>query len=120
MTFSEFGGGLDSRFSPTRFLSSELDGPEKGYARGPERALLSALLFDGVQSFMNYVCADSEQTKVRYREAYNWVMSVKDDYVFAFENVCQALGVDPAYIRLGLINLYNSGGSEWIKARRNF
>ena len=93
---------------------------ERGYARGPERALLSALLFDGIQSYMNYALAATDSAKNKYMEAYSWVLSTNEDYVFSFNNVCNALGIDAQYFRLGLLNAYNSQGTGWKKARRNF
>lgn len=91
-----------------------------GEAKGGERALMTALLFDGVQSFISYACASTEEERLRYREAYHWVTSQKSDYVFSFENVCECLGVDSDYLRCGLINAANSQSFEWKKVRRNF
>ncbi|RMG42094.1 MAG: hypothetical protein D6719_07275 [Candidatus Dadabacteria bacterium] len=93
---------------------------ERGYARGPERALMSALLFDGIQSYMSFVIADNSSEKSKYREAYNWVHRKGTDYVFSFDSVCEALGVDPDYLRYGLVNASNSQSFEWKRARRNF
>ena len=54
MAESEFGlkGDVENGYSTICILEQSID-IDKGYARGPERALLSALLFDGVQS---YIC----------------------------------------------------------------
>jgi hypothetical protein len=101
-------------------LGEHLVEPEGGYARGPERALLSAVLFDGIQSFMNYAFASTKSAKSKYQEAYNWVMKSGNDYIFSFDNVCEALGVNSEFFRLGLINVYNSNRTEWKKKRRNF
>lgn len=91
-----------------------------GYAEGPERALMSALLFDGVQGYMNYACATDERSRNRYREAYNWVHRYGNEYVFSFDSVCEALGIDAEYLRIGLANACNSQSFEWKRARRNF
>lgn len=102
------------------FVLDDILSHGEGYARGPERALLSALLFDGIQSYMSYACAQSEEHRERYVEAYNWVHRQGTDYVFSFEAVCEALGVNPEYLRLGLANASNSQTFEWKRARRNF
>lgn len=96
----------------------ELYGLERGYARGPERSLLEALLFDGIQGCLGYVLANSKRAKQRYVEAYRWIFENKSDYVFGFENVCDALGIDPSYIRYGLINASSSELTEAKKSRR--
>ena len=86
--FAESGG-----FGNTSLVNDILIG-EGGYARGPERALLAALLFDGVQSYMNYAqCLIEETDGSKYREAYNWVHRQGGEYIFAFDCVCEALGI---------------------------
>ena len=114
----EGGKGLDFGFATT-VVDELLDG-SKGYARGPERALLSALLFDGIQSYINYVLAPTQRTKAKYAEAYRWVMDDTTEYAFAFIPVCDALGVSSDYLRYGLANASNSLLSEVGKSRRNF
>lgn len=99
----------------------ELNNEDRGYARGPERALLSALLFDGVQSYLCYAAAKTQSKKAKYKEAFNWVNHKGREYVFNFENVCEALGVDPDFLRLGLLNVGNSSRTgDWKRSRRNF
>jgi hypothetical protein len=92
-------GGLPVRSS---LMVDEQCGFERGYARGPERSLLEALLFDGIQGCLGYVLASSQKAKKRYLEAYRWVFENTEDYVFSFENVCEALGFNPEYIRAGI------------------
>jgi hypothetical protein len=103
----------------TLVVEELLDGG-KGYASGPERGLMSAILFDGVQSFMSYVCATEPSVKERYKEAYSWITRREKEYVFSFESVCESLGLDAEYLRLGLINAANSKVESWRRARRNF
>ena len=79
-----------------------------GYAAGPERDLLSALLFDGVQSYLSYALSDSLLAKDKYKEAYAWVHSKDSEYIFSFINVCEALGLDPDSLRLGILNFIHS------------
>jgi len=91
----------------------------EGYAVGPERALLSALLFDGIQSFIAYALARGAKERCTFSEAYRWVTDPGSDYTFSFNNVCEALGVNPEYLRYGLLNASNSLLSEVSKTRRN-
>ena len=110
--YSEYGG-------VTRFVSDIVDGTE-GYAKGPERALLSALLFDGVQAYLSYMMTESARTVDANKEAFFWVNDQNKDYVFSFDCVCEALGINPEYLRLGLINVCNSNRDEWKRGRRTF
>jgi hypothetical protein len=101
-------------------ISDEFGGQEKGYAHGPERALMLAMLFDAVQAYICYSqLAPCKKTRSQYREAFNWVHDKSKDYIFSFNNICDALGINPNYLRLGLLNLMNSK-IEHKRARRKF
>lgn len=91
-----------------------------GYARGPERSLLAALLFDGIQAYIGYSLAKTDSEKAHFVEAFNWVMDRVADEPFSFNGVCEALGVAPDYLRLGLANASSSLLHEVGKTRRNF
>jgi hypothetical protein len=84
----------------------------RGFAHGPERALMNAVLFDAVMILTNFVGVAKPPSK--YREALNWVMSKGNDYVFAFDTVCEGLGIDPDSLRLGILNSLNTtrGGKK--------
>lgn len=120
MTVNESVSSSKGSYCTIKVVPELLDLVERGYALGPERYLLSALLFDGCQAFINYSLARSEAEKNRYKEAYIWVMDSADDYIFAFESVCLALGVNSDYLRLGLLNLLHSETKDLKKSRRNF
>jgi hypothetical protein len=76
---------------------------EPGYARGPERDLLLAVLFDAIQAVVHarHQAGDGDDGR-RCREATEWIKSERSDYLFSFEVVCEALGMDPTYLRRGL------------------
>lgn len=120
MEFNDFNSGSSQGFNAGVVFAEELLSNSKGYAKGPVRSLMSALLFDGVQSFLNFALTPAKSRKSRSLEAYNWVMKKGTDYIFAFDSVCEALGVDPDYLRLGLINTCNAHAGEWKRSRRNF
>ncbi len=107
--------GSGSEGYQTLIVDEILEG-EAGYAKGPERALLSALLFDGVMGYMCYAAGGSGQR--RYQEAFQWVKSRDAEYVFSFDNVCEGLGIDPQNLRLGLINAANSKKGVFKRSRR--
>jgi hypothetical protein len=92
----------------------------RGYARGPERALLAALLFDGVQLYLQYVHATTAAQKSRYREAETWITLHDSEYVFSFDNCCEALGINPETFRAGLLAAYSAPREDWKRARRKF
>ena len=111
----EFGGG--GGFDTAIYFSECIDN-DSGYAQGPERDLMCAILFDGIQAYMNYVSAKSASEQRQYEEAVQWVFRSDDEYVFSFQSVCEGLGVNPEYLRSGLLNAANSHSFEWKRMRR--
>lgn len=122
MAYSE--GGTSLGIGRSTELVAEIEVGNLGFAQGPERQLMSALLFDGVQNFMAYATAGTGRVRSRHKEAYLWVLSGNTDYVFSFCYCCEALGIDPDSLRLGLINLANSfamaasNQKQWKRGRR--
>ena len=106
--------------SLTTTVVDEIIGETRGYARGPERSLLAALLFDGIQAYIGFALAQTTEQKAHYLEALNWVMDLTAEEPFSFNGVCDALGVCPEYLRLGLSNASTSLLHEVGKSRRNF
>ena len=93
----------------------------RGFAKGAIRSLMSALLFDGIQAYLSYAaCLGREAVSKRDLEAFQWVRAQGGDYIFSFDNVCEGLGIDPDWLRAGLINASNSQISEWRRFRRTF
>jgi hypothetical protein len=96
-------------------VAGEISMSAHGYADGPERDLLAALLFDGIQSYLSYLRASTTEARTRYREAFTWVHREGDAYVFSFESVCDALGIDADYLRYGLVNV---GNTDILKSKK--
>jgi hypothetical protein len=56
--------------------------------------------------------------KSLFREAEEWVlMEQKDDWLFSFDNICEALGLNPQYIRAGLLRWRQKRVEERPKAK---
>ncbi len=69
-----------------------------------EQKLMLAVLEDAVTRFEGYFAA-RDKTKTRlFREAEEWILQQeKSDWLFSFDNVCETLGLNPGYIREGLL-----------------
>ena len=106
-------------YNPAQTIIAEVQ-TTSGFAQGPERNLLTALLFDGIQSYMAYFFAKGADSKTKYREAYAWIHKREDDYVFSFESVCEALGIDADYLRIGIANACASQAYGRSRSRRRF
>lgn len=73
---------------------------DKGVAGG-ERKLMAALLSDGIEAFITQSVGYATG-KTRKTDAIDWVETVDYSYVFSFDMVCDSLGLNPTYLRLGL------------------
>ena len=71
----------------------------------PEMRLMLAVLEEAVATFQHQLGADSRRGRRLFREADEWFRSADTSWTFAFESVCDVLGLDPEYVRRGLARL---------------
>lgn len=76
----------------------------------PERRLMLAVLEAAVSDVQKYATAPSGRGKRLFAEAEAWFGSTATGRPLDFEYICQALGLDPSFIRAGL--------QRWCMARR--
>ena len=97
----------DTVLAPQFFATLRRQGPTK---RG-EWQLVVAVLEDAINCFQKCALATDNQSRRLFQEAYDWVMASHGDYapfdddvpIFTFEYICEVLGLDPDYIRGGLL-----------------
>jgi hypothetical protein len=94
---------LSSLFQPDTLLSEEYFG---NYRRRiplePEKALMLAVLEDGVRSFQENLFAETGKKRALFDEAREWLFNDGFEHVFSFSSICSTLGLNPGYIRRGL------------------
>jgi hypothetical protein len=94
---------LSSLFQPDTLLSEEYFG---NYRRRvplePEKALMLAVLEDGVSSFQENLFAETGKKRALFDEAREWLFNDGFEHVFSFSSICSTLGLNPGYIRRGL------------------
>jgi hypothetical protein len=71
----------------------------------PERALMVAVLRDAITCLEKYAAFRSSGNKRLFDEAIEWILSDDCEGLFSFNNVCEAVGVNPGYLRRGLIRM---------------
>ena len=64
---------------------------------------ISFAVEDAVACFQKYTFAREGKGKVIFQEAEEWIMEEGSDWLFSFENICEALGLNPPYVREGLV-----------------
>ena len=71
----------------------------------PEKALMVAVLRDAITCLEKYGAFRSSGNRRLFDEAVEWILSDDCEWLFSFNNVCEALGSNPAYLRRGLIQM---------------
>lgn len=90
-----------SRTRPRSFFSARTNEalPEEAQERTPERALMLAVLEDAVACYAGKLKAPRENPRILRRQAAFWLSCEDWDSPFSFNNVCEALALDPTAIR---------------------
>ena len=101
-TPGEQGPGL---FTPHVVLPCQFftGGRSRGRFEG-ERRLLLALLEDAIQIYCKQTIPGGRRNRRLLRETEHRIHSADRQWVFSFERVCEALDLDPHYLRRGLRN----------------
>ena len=86
----------------------------------PEKRLMLAILEDAIHCFQDNLFARNVRGRRLFEEAEEWIVEADGDWVFSFENICEALGFNPAYVRQGLLRWmenklpkHRKGASSW-------
>lgn len=95
---------IASLFQPDLILSAQyFDNLRKKTLLEPEQRLMLAILEDGVNCYRENLHARGGRGKRAFDEAAAWIGRIDFDWIFSFENVCDALGIKPDYVRRGLL-----------------
>jgi hypothetical protein len=81
---------MPSQFYPARRGSASVE---------PIMRLMGGILADAVRCFQRNFEAQSPSRRQEFREARHWIFHAKGDGPFSFEDVCDALEIDPRGLR---------------------
>ncbi len=88
--------GQEALVTPLRAIGSR-------HAQTGEQRLMLAVLCDAMHA---YAAEQSRRKRpVRLQELRQWFESTDRSYVFSFESVCDALGLDAAYVRCRILGV---------------
>jgi len=97
--------GTSAKFSepPDLLLPSQYFGVIRGCGQlTPEQKLMVAVLESAVHDFQRYHVATRWRGQRLFREAQEWLTSREETGIFSCVAICQAVGIDPDYLRKGL------------------
>jgi hypothetical protein len=98
-------------FEPDVMLPSQFLVPDEEGLGGGERKLMAAILSDGIEAYIAQCTNPLAARRKPINDAREWVETEDEAYVFSFDNVCEALGINPRYLRIGLLR-YVAGVGE--------
>jgi hypothetical protein len=84
--------------------------------REPEKALMFAVLAEAVDTYQRFAFSVSPRGRLIFREAEAWLWGEKADSVFAFRSICEVFGLDPGFLRRGLMKW--TADRQWNTLRR--
>lgn len=99
---------LPEQFFPEHPGSSSLSG---------ERALMWAVLVDGVESFRRTAHSRLPRDREEYVETMEWLCATDWESVFSFVNLCETFGFDPQPLRRALLTWEANGAAMGPKQR---
>src|SRR6058998_3226020 len=85
-------------FEPDTLLPEQLELPGRQAPQG-ERLLMLAVLEDAIDCYRRYRRSRDPATRLLFDETRAWVESRDHDTLFSFESLCEALDIDPDYLR---------------------
>ena len=92
-------------FEPDAVLSAQFYATfKRSPYKEPELRLMAAVLEDAISCLSMKMRRATARQRKQIEEARHW-LAVEDDseWIFSFRNICDALGINPAYLRRGLI-----------------
>jgi hypothetical protein len=85
---------------PSQFFESLR---QKPYVQG-EKRLIAAVLADAVDCYMKQIDSADPAARQAFGEAEQWIFQDFPGWFFSFSSVCDMLGLNPAYVRRGLVD----------------
>jgi hypothetical protein len=69
----------------------------------PERDLMVAVLEEALADYQRCWKARDKKGMERFADAQAWILESDSEWIFSFINCCEALGIEPGYLRQGLV-----------------
>jgi hypothetical protein len=69
----------------------------------PERELMAAVLEEALADYQRCWKARDKKAMERLADAQTWILDSNSEWIFSFVNCCEALGIEPGYLRQRLL-----------------
>ena len=107
---------LEPNFGEKPFIPFEVDilaGEDfarihRSHPLSPEHELMAAILEEALADYQRCWKVRDKKGMERFADAQAWILEWNSDWIFSFVNCCEALGIEPDYLRQGLLR-WNPG-----------
>jgi hypothetical protein len=94
---------LPGKFEPDTLLPTQYyEIMRRRHSLEGERKLMFAVLEDAVECYLKNMNARPRKQRILFYEAQNWMYAKHKVGLFAFETLCEALGIEPVILREAL------------------
>ena len=69
----------------------------------PEHELMIAVLEVALADYQRCWKVRDKKSMERFADAQAWILEPNSDWIFSFVNCCEAIGIEPDYLRQGLL-----------------
>lgn len=108
---------IASLFQPDMLLSAQyFENLRRKTHFEPEKRLLLAILEDAINCYQDNLISRSVKKKRLFEETEQWILDADADWIFSFDSVCEALGLNPEYVRQGLLRWKDRSQKEHRRA----
>ena len=111
--------GLRELLGADAVLPEQFWDDASGSTRGSgERALMWAVLTDGIECYRRNAHARSALRRAEFKEAEHWLLSTDWDWPFSFVNLCEVFGFEPDGVRQALARWKRDGKQGGFQRQR--
>jgi len=83
----------------------------------PEHGLMVAVLEVALADYQRCWKVRDKKSMERFADAQAWILESNLDWIFSFVNCCDALGIEPDYLRQGLLRWKQGRCTQLVKVR---
>jgi hypothetical protein len=93
---------------------------KRQFSSGAEGRLMLAVLEDAVNCYLRTMNRRNREVSLEFREVSDWFAAGNCEGVFAFEHICEVLGIDAGWVRRSLQRLRGlRGNPKGTRSRRS-
>jgi hypothetical protein len=83
----------------------------------PERELMVAVFEEALADYQRCCSARDKKGMKQFASAKTWILESDSEWIFSFINCCEALGIEPGYLRRGLLRSKQGERARPLSAR---